>query len=210
MHGQNVSKLTKYDMPSQKYTVTVASGPISSYTNAHRPHTYLRFYARELVHTWFQIFRVIAFFFVFVFVFLSKQLSALMERWITFVFSQNIFTISRGVHRHQANFLFSLATHHYEKSSNFSHNAKRCETTPCLKVATQSYARAFGKFKSMHVRGMSAKFHSQIMFLKFKYCERTSGMYGWQIMKEVGKKGFTHYKFVFSNSTSYSGMNQVG
>ena len=31
-----------------------------------------------------------------------------MERWITLIFLQNICTVIRGVHRHQANVLFSL------------------------------------------------------------------------------------------------------
>ena len=57
--GQNVSKLTEYDLPSEKYTVNVASGSISSYTNAHWAHIYLRFFTQEFVHTRFKIFRVI-------------------------------------------------------------------------------------------------------------------------------------------------------
>ena len=44
IRGQNVSE---YDLPSQKYTITIASGPISSYTNAHRAHTNLRFYGEN-------------------------------------------------------------------------------------------------------------------------------------------------------------------
>ena len=73
IHRQNMPKLTEYNLPSQKYTVTVDSRPISSY--AHRTHTCLRFYVWEFVPTLFQIFRVITFFFFFfVFFFLSKQL----------------------------------------------------------------------------------------------------------------------------------------
>ena len=59
MRGKNVSKLTEYNLPSQKHMVHVSSGPLSSYTNAHRAHIYLLFYAREFVHLRFQIFSVI-------------------------------------------------------------------------------------------------------------------------------------------------------
>ena len=38
IRGQNVSKLSECDLPSQNYTVNVASGPPSSYTNTHLAH----------------------------------------------------------------------------------------------------------------------------------------------------------------------------
>ena len=52
IRGQNVSKLTEYDFLSEKYTVTVASGPISSYTNVNWAHT-------DLCLTWVRTLQLI-------------------------------------------------------------------------------------------------------------------------------------------------------